>query len=79
MNAIAVEGNRRFLFMVDNSGKKTTVHRTEVQEYEGPGTLKKIEPTGEEDLSGRQVVVGGVHYLRDGEEVNVAQVLEVLP
>jgi len=52
--------------------------RVEVEVFDGPGTLKRIQPLEESPLSaGERIIVGGVHYVQDDEPIIVARETEV--
>ncbi len=73
IDAIAEKSGQYFVFAVDGG----VVRQTQVSVSDGPNTLKRIEATGESTLKpGTQIVLGGVHFLADGEAVNVASVAE---
>lgn len=73
IDAITEKSGENFVFAV-NGGK---VSKIPVVVGDGPNTLKRIEATGDAKLSaGTQIVLGGVHFLTDGEAVNVASVME---
>jgi len=74
IDAIAESSGKNFVFVVDGEGK---VRKVEVSTARGLNTTKRIQPVGEESLSeGDRIVLGGVHYLTDGESVNVASEVE---
>ena len=62
------------MFVVDNG----TARRVPVTVSPGPNTSRRIEPVQEQDLrEGMQIVSKGVHYLVDGEAVNVVRTVQV--
>jgi multidrug efflux pump subunit AcrA (membrane-fusion protein) len=74
MDAIRSSGPDSFVFEVSEGRAK----RVSVKVSEGPNTLKRIEATGNDPLAaGMQLVAGGVHYLTDGEAVNVVEEVQV--
>jgi len=74
MDAIRSAGDERYVFEVSDGRAK----RVSVEVSEGPNTLKRIVATGNETLAeGMQLVAGGVHYLTDGEAVNVVEEVQV--
>lgn len=77
MDAIAESSGKKFVFVVTGVDAVGKVRRVEVTEFEGPNTQKRIEPVEGQTLSdGDRIVLGGVHYLTDGEAVNVASEVE---
>lgn len=69
IDAISEKSGKNFVFAVDG-GK---VKQVEVQVSDGPNTLKRIEAINAGSLTrGEKLVLGGVHFLVDGEAVNVA-------
>lgn len=81
MEAIYEESGDTFVFVADpasenNNGGACEVKRLAVkvatEEGLGAGTVRKIAPTSTGELSeGSLIVVGGVHFLRDGEVVRI--------
>jgi hypothetical protein len=86
MDAISRENGKTFLFVVERTGEESKVSRLEVNVRSSTDTastslasvaaattssLMQVEPMGGQTLEGRQYVTRGVHYLRDGEPVNV--------
>lgn len=62
--------------MVEGDAAKK-VRKVEVAIADGPNTLKRIASVGGQELTdGSQIVLAGVHYLVDGEAVNVAAEVE---
>lgn len=77
IDAINEQSGRYYVFAIDRSDSASKVRRIEVSISDGPNTHKKIEAIGGQPLTeGMQIVLGGVHYLVDGESVNVAAVVE---
>ena len=73
IDAIAESSGKNFVFVVAAGDSGSTVRQVEVKASDGPNTHKRIEATGDQALSaGEQIVLGGVHYLTDGEAVSVA-------
>jgi hypothetical protein len=73
INAIAESSGKNFVFAVDAGDSGSKVRRVEVKTSDGPNTQKRIQAVGDHPLSpGTRIVLGGVHYLTDGEAVNVA-------
>ena len=67
--------SKNYARMTLHNAKK--VRKVEVVIADGPNTLKRIAAAGgQELLDGSQIVLGGVHYLVDGETVNVAAEVE---
>ena len=78
IDAITEKSGVMSVFVVDGSNTPAKVRQLEVNVSSGPNTLKRIEAAGEQPLTaGTQIVLGGVHYLVDGETVNVASEQEV--
>lgn len=66
------------VFVVGGSVSESKVKEVGVTIDDGPDTLKRIEPVGDQTLTeGMKIVLGGVHYLTDDEPVNVAAEVEV--
>ena len=77
IDAITEKSGSNYIFALDGADAAGKVRRIEVSVADGPNTLKRIEAIGDQPLtSGTQIVLGGVHYLIDGEAVNVASVAE---
>lgn len=77
IDAIAESSGKKFVFVVDGADTVGKVRRVEVTESNGPDTQKRIEAVeGQMLLPGDRIVLGGVHYLTDGEAVNVASEVE---
>ncbi|NQV27920.1 MAG: HlyD family efflux transporter periplasmic adaptor subunit [Rhodopirellula sp.] len=76
IDAINESSGKHYVFVVDGSDASSKVRKTEVAIFDGPNTQKRIEPVDGTSLAGRQIVQGGVHYLVDGESVNVASEVE---
>jgi multidrug efflux pump subunit AcrA (membrane-fusion protein) len=73
MDAITEKSGDNFVFVVEDG----RVRKTQVSVSDGPNTLKRVEATGSERLAeGTQIVLGGVHFLSDGDAVNVASIVE---
>lgn len=75
IDAINEKSGSHYVFVVD--GEK--VRQVEVSIADGPNTLKRIAAAPDEDeelTEDTQIVLGGVHYLTDGESVNVAAEVE---
>ncbi len=77
INAIAEKSGRHYVFEVTGSNGDSKARRIEVSVSEGPNTRKRIEAVGEQPLTtDMRIVLGGVHYLTDGEAVNIASEAE---
>ena len=77
IDAINEESGRHYVFVVDSSASSGKARRVEVSISDGPNTHKRIMAIGDQPLTeGMQIVLGGVHYLVDGEAVNVAAEVE---
>ena len=79
IEAIHETAGRTSVFVVDTSGDKSTVKEIEVSVVDDHGpqvkSILRVEPATENiDLEGRQIVVEGVHYLVDGQQVAVTRV-----
>jgi len=73
IDAITEKSGANYIFAVDETDDTGKVRRIEVSVSDGPNTLKRIEAIGDQPLaSGMPIVLGGVHYLTDGEAVNIA-------
>ncbi len=76
MEAIYEESGKRYVFLVSEQDGDSTVRRTEIavaQESDlAMGSVRQISPLpGQELPEGTQIVVGGVHFLQDGQPVRV--------
>ncbi|MEM8670470.1 MAG: HlyD family efflux transporter periplasmic adaptor subunit [Planctomycetota bacterium] len=76
MDAIARQDGQTSIFIVDESGEKTTVKRTPILIVDETSTtttssLRQIMPLGGVSLEGARFVTKGAHYLVDGEEVSI--------
>lgn len=68
IDSIAEKSGKKYVFVVDDSN----VRQIEVVVSDGPNTLKRIDAVGNAALNdGTQIVLGGVHYLADGDSVAV--------
>ena len=77
IDAISEQSGRYHVFVVDGSAGGSKARRVEVSVSNGPNTHKRIQAVGDQPLTeGMQIVLGGVHYLVDGEAVNVAAEVE---
>lgn len=77
IDAINEQSGRHYIFVVDGSTGSSKARRVGVSISDGPNTHKRIEAIGDQPLTeGMQIVLGGVHYLVDGEAVNVAAEVE---
>jgi multidrug efflux pump subunit AcrA (membrane-fusion protein) len=78
IDAINEQSGRYYVFVLDGSAASSKARQVEVSISDGPNTNKRIEAIGDQPLTaGMQIVLGGVHYLIDGEAVNVAAEVEV--
>lgn len=79
IRAIRYESSQTFVFTVVDEGNSTRAQKVEVRLLSGDPTqqsgqqLMQIESLGETSLDGQQIIVGGVHYIEDGEPVRVAR------
>jgi len=86
MEAIYEESGETYVFAVEDSGDSTIVKRIPVDvaygEDLGVGTVRRLKPRPDSKLpanelpdselsDGMEIVVGGVHFLHDGEAVRV--------
>lgn len=77
IDAINEQSGRHYVYAVDSSASGSKARRVEVSISDGPNTHKRITAIGDQPLTeGMQIVLGGVHYLVDGEAVNVAAEVE---
>ena len=74
IDIISQKNDKHYVFATTSDSGDGTVSRIEVQVSDGPGTLKQI--AAPQLSAGMSLVVGGVHYIQDGEQVR-AQVVEV--
>lgn len=79
IDAINENSGQYSVFVVEESvSENSKAKEVVVTIADGPNTLKRIEPVEDGTLDeGSKIVLGGVHYLTDGEAVNVAAELEV--
>lgn len=76
MEAIYEESGDTYVFVATEAEGKTIAKRVAVDvvpaEGLGVGTVRHINPKSADELAdGMQIIVGGVHFLRDGEHVRV--------
>ncbi|MBI1312630.1 HlyD family efflux transporter periplasmic adaptor subunit [bacterium] len=77
IDAIKNKSGTSSVFVVDDSDTGSKVRQIEVTVSDGPDTLKRITARGDATLPpGTRIVLGGVHYLVDGERVNVTSEVE---
>lgn len=76
VNALRVDGDNRYVFTAADGAAR----RIPVRVFDGPDTLRRIEPVEEGGLKpGDALIAAGVHFLVDGEAVNVTSQVEVYP
>ncbi len=79
VRAIRHESSHTFVFLIVEDGQTQRAEKTKVRLVDGDSAhengqrLQQIEPLDEVTLEGRQVIVGGVHYIEDGESVRVVE------
>lgn len=73
MESVARSDGKSFLFVVDGNDEQTSVRRIAVDVVDGDGAKvsSMVQIRGSDDLTGKQYVTKGTHYLRDGEPVRV--------
>jgi multidrug efflux pump subunit AcrA (membrane-fusion protein) len=76
IDAISESSGKHYVFVVEGSDAGSKVRKVDVSIFDGPNTRKRIEAVDGSSLAGRQIVQGGVHYLVDGESVNIASEVE---
>lgn len=73
MEAIYEEAGATYVFVVDESGDGTTAKRIEVRVGDGDmgsGSYRAVEALTPGELAdGLQIIVGGVHFLNDGDAI----------
>ncbi len=76
VEAIYEDIGSTYVFVDDNGkAKKTEINAILPTKLE-TGSMIRIEATGDNQLTaGMRIVVGGVHYLNDGDAINVVKVL----
>ena len=75
--AILQDGNTHYLFAVPEGA--TTAKRVEVRPLETVGQTQRVEAVSDGLLKpGDRVIVGGAHYVMDGEQVSLVEELEGL-
>ena len=78
IDAINENSGQYSVFVVEDPLSDSKVKKVDVTIADGPNTLKRIEPVEGQTLNkDDKIVLGGVHYLRDDEPVNVAAEVEV--
>jgi len=78
IDAINENSGQYSVFVVEDPLSDSKVKKVDVTIADGPNTLKRIEPVEGQTLDkDDKIVLGGVHYLRDDEPVNVAAEVEV--
>ena len=78
MDAISKVSDSYAVLAVAQDGDVAQARRVPVEVFSGPGTLKRIEPIQTDALQpGLQLIVDGVHYIQDGDAVNVVEDGEV--
>lgn len=78
MEAIYEESGENYVFVATEAEGKTVAKRVPVEvessEGLGVGTIRHINPKSPEELTdGMQIIVGGVHFLLDGEHVRITK------
>jgi hypothetical protein len=79
VRAIRHESGQTFVFTVVDEGNLTRTQKVEVRLVSGESAqqsgqqLLQIQPLVETSLDGQQIIVGGVHYIQDGEIVRVTR------
>jgi multidrug efflux pump subunit AcrA (membrane-fusion protein) len=76
--AIMYDGKTNHVFVVPEGESKAK--RVDVRALETSGQSQRVEAIGGASLQpGDRVIVGGAHYVMDGEEVSLAEKLEAQP
>ena len=76
IEAIYDDAGEAFIFVENNGVAKKTKIKARLPEKLETGSLIRIEPVAQTELAeGMRIVVGGVHYLNDGDSINVVEVL----
>ena len=80
-NAIQFDGQRHSVYVVESVGDQgDTAAEVEVRVGATAGKLQRIEPVGAGRLTeGMRLVVGGAHYIVDGEQINPVEEVELTP
>lgn len=78
VEAIYEESGKTYLFVAKTSGDGTLAKRIPVEVATDTklevGTVRRVlPPANEESLEGKQIIVGGVHFLNDGDQVSIVQ------
>lgn len=80
MSSIKDDPDGKAIFVVESKEGQSVLKRTLVKVQETIGTRARIEPAeGEPFTSGIAIVSGRVHFLQDGESVQVVETLEDVP
>ncbi len=78
VEAIYEDLGETFVFVVDNNIARKTKVRAISTDSLDTGSLIRIEPVDPSSLPpDTEIVVGGVHYLNDGDEINIVDRFEV--
>jgi multidrug efflux pump subunit AcrA (membrane-fusion protein) len=75
--AILSDGKTEYIFTVPQGA--AVAKRVEVRPIETIGQSQRVEAVSGSLQPGDRVIVGGAHYVMDGEEVSLVEELEVLP
>jgi hypothetical protein len=74
--AVLSDGDSHYVFAVPQDSN--TAKRVEVQIRDTVGQNQRIEPLADSLQAGDRVIVGGVHYVSDGQQVSLVEQLETL-
>jgi len=78
LDAIVEKSGSFYVFVAaETESGGHTAHRIAVTSHETIGTMQRIEAVADDELrSGLKVITGGVHFLVDGERINVAEEID---
>jgi hypothetical protein len=79
--AIQYDGQRHSVFVVEGQGdQRDTAARVEVRVGKTFGKLQRVEPVADGRLTeGMRLIVGGAHYINEGEDVSLVKEVELAP
>ena len=79
LDAIMEKSGDNYVFAVTPAeGAGYVAQKIDVKVFEDTDIMQRVEALGEKPLqAGMRIIVGGAHYLRDGERVNIAEELEM--
>ena len=80
VESIYEEMKSTYVFVVDGDVARKTEVKANLPNELDAGSMVRIEPRGTTDFAtDTRIVLGGVHYLNDGEKINVVSELDINP